>query len=144
MDISCDKPEIRLIPILQPTTKGKSTCFSFIVGALIVNDFHPRMHFGYFLQQLNACVYIRELSEVCCVEVQLLRQPLHQVRALVSSEGAGGETETAGRHIRSPISIRETCSYSSVKMLFFRDTLPQFRPTNGSLHTSKDYGRLSG
>lgn len=27
------------------------------------------------------------------MEVQLLRQPLHQVRALVSSEGAGGETQ---------------------------------------------------
>lgn len=33
--------------------------------------------------------YIRELGEVCCMEVQPLRQPFHQVRALVSREGAG-------------------------------------------------------
>lgn len=40
-------------------------------------------------------LYIRELSEVSCVDVQPLRQPLHQVRALVIGEGAGGgETRT--------------------------------------------------
>lgn len=90
-------------------------------------------------------LYIRELGEVCCVEVQPLRQPLHQVRALVSGEGAGGETHRQlGVTFEGPCPYRDTRSYSAVKMLFFREILPQFIPTNGSLHTSKSYGCLNG
>lgn len=60
-------------------------------------------------------LYIRELSEVSCVDVQPLRQPLHQVRALVIGEraGGGGHAQTGGRQ------VRDACSYSAVKMLHF-------------------------
>lgn len=44
--------------------------------------------------------YVRELGEVCSVKVQLLRQMLHEVRALLIGERAEGETHRgAGRHI---------------------------------------------
>lgn len=49
-------------------------------------------------------LYIRELSEVSRVDVQPLRQPLHQVRALVIGEGAGWgggrHAQTGGRQVR--------------------------------------------
>lgn len=59
-------------------------------------------------------------------------------------ESWGRNTETAGRHIWRSIPIQDTRSHSAVKMLFFRQILPQFIPTNGSLHTSKSYGCLNG
>lgn len=92
-------------------------------------------------------LYIRELSEVSCVDVQPLRQPLHQVRALVIGEGAGGGTHRqVGVKFAVPYLTRDACSYSSVKMLFFffREIVPQFIPTNGLLHTSSSYGCLNG
>lgn len=69
----------------------------------------------------NVCIlYIRELGEVCSVEVQPLRQSFHQVRALVSGEGAGGEIHThthrAGRQVQMSMPLRDTCSYSAIKM----------------------------
>lgn len=51
-----------------------------------------RLHVNHYLWQCGLRLYIRELGEVCGVEVQPLHQALHQVRALVSGEGAGGET----------------------------------------------------
>lgn len=67
-------------------------------------------------------LYIRELSEVSCVDVQPLRQPLHQVRALVIGEGAGGERHAhrqVGVKFAVPYPTRDACSCSAVKMLFF-------------------------
>lgn len=59
-------------------------------------------------------------------------------------ESWGRNTQRAGRHIWRFIPIEDTCSHSVVKMLFFRQILPQFILTNGSLHTSKSYGCLNG
>lgn len=68
-------------------------------------------------------LYIRELSEVSRVDVQPLRQPLHQVRALVIGEGAGwggGDTHRqVGVRFAVPNPTRDACSYSAVKMQFF-------------------------
>lgn len=100
-------------------------------------------------------LYIRELGEVSDVEVQPLRQPLHQVRALVTGEGAG---ERGGRNTQRQLGVI-TCTgpypyethaaIQPLKCFFFfsfsfREILPQFIPTNGSLHTSKSYGCLNG
>lgn len=52
--------------------------------------------FTYTLYPQVGCVsrlYVRELREVSGVEVQPLRQPLHQLRALVVGEGPGGEKQ---------------------------------------------------
>lgn len=92
-------------------------------------------------------MYIRELGEVCGVDVQPLRQPLHQVRALVSGEGAGGETQRQlGVTFGGPYPYKIHAAIQPLKcyFFFFREILPQFIPTNGSLHTSKSYGCLNG
>lgn len=47
------------------------------------------------------CEYVRELGEVCGVEVQPPRQPLHQLRALASAEGPGGEKQAGVTFPRS-------------------------------------------
>lgn len=44
-------------------------------------------------------LYVRELREVCGVEVQPPRQPLHQLRALVGAEGPGRGGETGRSHV---------------------------------------------
>lgn len=91
------------------------------------------------------CLYVRELGEVCGVEVQPLRQSLHQVQALVSGEGAGEETHRQlGVTFGGPFPCRIHVAVQPLKCYFFREILPQFISTNGSLHTSKSYGCLNG
>lgn len=75
-----------------------------------------------------------------CVSRSIRSEPWSAVRELWEKH-----TQAAGCHFRRSIPIRDTHSYSAVKMLFFfREILPQFIPTNGSLHTSKSYGCLNG
>lgn len=59
-------------------------------------------------------LYVRELREVGGVEIQRLRQPLHQLGGLGGGEGPGGR-ETGGSHGSKPI-----------KTQFFRKMLAQF------------------
>lgn len=90
------------------------------------------------------CLYVRELSEICGVEIQPLRQSLHQVQALVSGEGAGGETHRQQSiTFGGPYPYKIHAAIQPLKCYFFREILQQFIPTNGSLHTSKSYGCLN-
>lgn len=66
------------------------------------------------------CLYIRELGEVCGVEVQPLRQPLHQVRSLVIGEGAGGETHRQlGVTFGGPYPYKTNAAIQPLKRYFF-------------------------
>lgn len=91
------------------------------------------------------CLHIRELDEICSMEVQPLRQPLHEVIALVSGEGAEGETHRQlGITFGGLYPYKIHAAIQVLKCYFFREILPQFIPTNGSLHTSKSFGCLNG
>lgn len=80
-----------------------------------------------------------------CVSRSIRSEPWSVVREL----GEGTDTHRAGRQVQMSTPVRDTCSYSAIKMPFFffffeREILTQFIPTHGSLHTSKSYGCLNG
>lgn len=74
---------------------------------------------GQFMCVGCACApYVRELSEVGGVDVEPVRQPLHQVQALVAGEGAGSGRDTTQKQVG--VRLTHTAMWKCCHLYFVR------------------------
>lgn len=75
-----------------------------------------------------------------CVSLSIRSEPWSAVREL----WGGGTHRQLGVTFGGPYPYKIHAAIQPLKCYFFREILPQFIPTNGSLHTSKSHGCLNG